>query len=143
MCMGRSSHLLRCLEPKMSGGFQAPSCQQTSSATYVMPPKYVSPETKCHSICWTKFSPSFSRSDRSFHASGFMNALLLVWVSSVTLLLKTKSRVRGVQIQPKFDAQKAVSFPVSALHDLPYGLSFPVKQEISQIPMKCQVSALF
>lgn len=72
-----------------------------------------------------------------------MNALLLVWVASVTLLLKSKSRVSDVQIQPKFDAHKAVSFPVPALHDLPYGLSSPVKKEISQIVMKCQVSVLF
>lgn len=86
--------------------------------------------------------PSFGQGGCS-HASGCMNALLLIWVASVTLLLKSKSRVSNVQIQPKFDAHNTVSFPVPALHDPPYGLSTPVKQEISQILMKCQVSALF
>lgn len=72
-----------------------------------MPPKYVMCLLREDAILSVgpNFHNSFSGQGGLSRAFGFMNALLLVWVASVTLLLKTQSRVSGVQIQPKSDAQ--------------------------------------
>lgn len=84
MCMGGSSRLLRCLEPKMSRGFQVLPHQQTCSGTNEVQLRHATCLlTQCNAVCWPKFSLPSLWSMRALLSFCYVNALLLGWAVSV------------------------------------------------------------
>lgn len=144
MCIGRSSYLLRCLEPRMSEGSKSFLVSKPAVGPIWCLQNMLSVSSgKMPFYLWDQiFTILLAREGALVVLAAWMFCCWFGW-PLLPFCWKVKSRVSHVQIQPKFDTHNAVSFPVPALHDLPYGLSPAVKYEISQILMKFQISTLF
>lgn len=97
MCMGGSSHILRCLKPRDSGGFQVPPHQWICSGTNLMQLRHVThllTQDVILSVGPDFHCPSSDQWGCSCSPAVWMPRCWVVW-SLLFLLLKIRNRIRN------------------------------------------------